>query len=185
MLKTIRSCSKDADLDAPDNLYIDAIKMIDSYLVRARDSRGNWSQGLVPFDHGAYPSDSVLFTVLSRRKSLVKKRVSAIEEAIKDEQGTPSITEADVESAKEIDGLSLTCLFNFWLSDVDVNERDFPTTGKKSQSLVPKFLNRLLGMSLPKQRLCKSIDCGLYCIIIANCTLTLHHFFPSSNRLLP
>jgi len=154
MLTTIRKCSpNDAALDdAPDNLYTDAVRVVDSYLARARDSRGNWNTGLIPFDHGASPLDAMMVFFLSRRRGLASSRAAAIEKAIKDGQNTPILNEATLASAKEA-GLNFNVLCNIWLCDVDVNEGDFPSMGKKSQSLVPKFLNRLLGLSLTKQRL--------------------------------
>ena len=65
----------------------------------------------------------------------------------------PSVDLAELEVVKEA-GLGFFVLCNLWLSDVDVNEKDFPTVGKR-KNLVAKFLNRLLGLNLTKQRLCK------------------------------
>ena len=66
--------------------------------------------------------------------------------AIKDGT-TPMI---DVEELKGL-GLNFNVIANLWLGEVDVNEDDFPVAGRKH--IVPKFLNRLLGLSLNKQSL--------------------------------
>ena len=87
MIGTMRKCSKDAFLDVPDNLYTDAIRSIDSYLVRARNSNG-WHEGPIPFNYGVEPFDGMMHNILSRRRALVKNRVAAIEAAIKDGQTT-------------------------------------------------------------------------------------------------
>ena len=152
MLHIIRKCGKDnTSLEVPDSVYIDAITLIDSYLARARDSHGNWNQGgMVPFDFGSYPSDTGISMVLSRCRGLLNNRVAAFEEG---HAIPPSVDLAELEVVKEA-GLGFFVLCNLWLSDVDVNEKDFPTVGKR-KNLVAKFLNRLLGLNLTKQRLCK------------------------------
>ena len=151
MLHSIRKCGKDnTSLEVPDSVYIDAITLIDSYLARARDSHGNWNQGKLPFDFGSYPSDTGISMVLSRRRGLLNNRVAAFEEG---HAIPPSVDLAELEVVKEA-GLGFFVLCNLWLSDVDVNEKDFPTVGKR-KNLVAKFLNRLLGLNLTKQRLCK------------------------------
>lgn len=145
MLSTIRKCSKKTDdsLDVPDHLYVDAIKQIDSYLLRARTSDG-WNQGYVPADT-AQRSDSVVRFILFRKR-FTRQRIIAIDEAIKN--GTSPVI--NVDELKSL-GLNFNVICNLWLSDVDVNEKDFPTFGQKR--VVPKFLNRMLGLSLPKQKL--------------------------------
>ena len=57
MLVTIRKHSKGAILDAPDELYVVAIKSIDEYLLRARDTHGGWNKGLIASNHGDKSSD--------------------------------------------------------------------------------------------------------------------------------
>ena len=71
MLGTMRKFSKDALLDAPDNLYADAIRSIDSYIIRARKSTG-WHEGLIPLNYGVEPFDGTMHNILSRRRALVK-----------------------------------------------------------------------------------------------------------------
>lgn len=155
MLKVIRTCSKNEaydSLDDLDSLYIDTLETIDKYLSRARDPQGNWSELLLPFDQGKCPLDNDFSTILSHRRRLVKHRVATISEALKNGT-TPSVTEDDLASAKEA-GFNFNTLCSFWLSEVDVNENDFPTQGSR-KGVVAKFLNRVLGLSLPKQRMCK------------------------------
>ncbi len=131
--------------DVPDHVYVEAIKLIDTFLLRARHPNGTWNHGLNPFDLGSQRSDSSMSFILSRKRFTHSRAVS-IEEAIKN--GTsPTI---DVEGLKAL-GLNLNIIANLWLADVDVNEDDFPVTGKKK--IVPKFLNRVLGLSLTKQSL--------------------------------
>ena len=133
-------------LDVPDQLYVDAIKSIDAYLQRARHPDGTWNKGFVPtFDEGSQRSDSTMRLILFRRR-FTHSRVAAIEGAIKNGT-TPMI---DVEELKN-EGLNLNVIANLWLTDVDVNENDFPVAGKKH--IVAKFLNRLLGLSISKQSL--------------------------------
>jgi len=145
MLSTIRKCSKNTDIDVPDHLYVDAIKLIDAYLLRARHPNGSWNQGFVPIDEGVQRSDSTMCFILWRRR-FTHNRVAAIDEAIKN--GTSPLI--DVEELKALE-LNFNVICNLWLSDVDVNENDFPTTGRKR--IVPKFLNRILGLSMAKQSL--------------------------------
>lgn len=149
MLGAIRKCrslkSNSESLDVPDHLYVDAIKSIDTYLHRARRPNGTWNEGFVPFDEGSQRTDSTMRFILFRRR-FTHNRVAAIDEAINNGT-TPMI---DVEELKA-GGLNLNVLANLWLADVDVNEDDFPVAGKRH--LVPKFLNRLLGMSISKQSL--------------------------------
>lgn len=152
MLKTIRKCSStksdSESLDVPDHVYVEAIKLIDTYLLRARHPNGAWNQGFIPFDVGTQRSDSTMGSILSRKR-FTHSRAASIDEAIKN--GTsPTI---DVEGLKAL-GLNLNIIANLWLSDVAVNEDDFPVTGKKN--IVSKFLNRLLGLSLKKQSLLMS-----------------------------
>ena len=65
MLGTMRKFSKDALLDAPDNLYADAIRSIDSHLIRARKFTG-WHKGLIPLNYGVEPFDGMMHNILSR-----------------------------------------------------------------------------------------------------------------------
>ena len=151
MLQTVRKCSKDAVLDAseiPDVLYSDVIKIIDSYLMRARTSSGwNMNGDPIPFDYGDNRSDVTVRYSLYCRRNLLSNRMAAVEEVIKTdkENGIPLVKNADLALVKE-SGLNFNVLCNFWLAAVDVTESDFPTSGKKNQSLVPKFLSRLLGL---------------------------------------
>ena len=71
----------------------------------------------------------------------------AVEEVIKTdkENGIPLVKNANLALVKE-SGLNFNVLCNFWLAAVDVTESHFPTSRKKNQSLVPKFLSRLLGL---------------------------------------
>ncbi len=119
--------------------------LIDTFLLRARHPDGFWNQGFTPFDLGSQRSDSTMSFILSRKR-FTHSRAASIEEAIKN--GTPPAI--DVEGLKAL-GLNLNIIANLWLADVDVNEDDFPVTGKKK--IVPKFLNRVLGLSLKKQSL--------------------------------
>lgn len=149
MLLSIRKCSStksdSESLDVPDHLYVEAIKLIDAYLLRARHPNGTWNQGFTPFDVRSQRSDSTMGFILSRKR-FTHNRAACIDEAIKN--GTsPTI---DVEGLKAL-GLNLNIIANLWLADVAVNEDDFPVTGKKN--IVPKFLNRVLGLSLKKQSL--------------------------------
>ena len=156
MLGTIRKCSKNESLDSLDALnpfYMDALRRIDSYLLRAIDSTGNWSDALIPTGD-TEPSDFAVRNILFRRRSLTNSRKAAIQKAIKNGHSMATLDDADVVAAKEV-GLNANTLFNFCLSDVDVNEVDFPSPGKKKE-MVSKFLNRLLGLSLTAQRQCKS-----------------------------
>lgn len=66
-------------------------------------------------------------------------------------------------------GLNFNVLCTFWLGLVDVSENDFPSSqGNTSQSLIPKFLNRLLGLSLTKQRLLTDCLLQFHGIKVAN-----------------
>lgn len=142
MLEKVRKCSKDSSMNAPEDLCAAAVKSIDSYLKRARNSDGTWNEGLVPFDYGVQASDAMMPTILSCRRALTKQRVVAIEAAAKEVEITPSVTPLSVELAKET-GLNFNVLCCLWLGLVDVNEHDFPSKGSKSQaSLIPKFLSR-------------------------------------------
>jgi len=132
-------------LDVPDHLFVDAVKLIDAYLLRARHPNGTWNQGFLPFDVGSQRSDSTMRFILFRRR-FTHNRVAAIDEAINNET-SPMI---DVEELKAL-GLNLNVIANLWMVDVDVNETDFPASGKKR--IVPKFLNRILGLGLTKQSL--------------------------------
>ena len=81
MLVTIRKHSKGAILDAPDELYVVAIKSIDEYLLRARDTHGGWNKGLIASNHGDKSSDDAMQNVLSRRR-VASSRIGAIELAM-------------------------------------------------------------------------------------------------------
>lgn len=157
MLAMIRKCPKEVSpVDVPENLIIDSVSVLDSYLVRARDAQGMWREGYLAYDHGAKPSDVAVYRVLYQRRNLLKHRVIAANEAMEQSQQSgpaPSLNKDEIVSVKDA-GLNFNALCLMWLADVDVNEKDFPSVGNKV--LVPKFLNRLLGLSLSKQRLGKS-----------------------------
>ncbi|KAL7546737.1 hypothetical protein ACHAWF_010073 [Thalassiosira exigua] len=154
MLLTVRKCSKNETLDSRpsfDTFYSDALKVIDAYLLRSRSSSGHWSQGFIAFDDGAKPSDAAVRIIMYQRRALINLRLAAIGSG----HIAPCVDEAAVTAAKKA-GLNSNTVISLWLCDVDVNERDFPSQGKKN--LVSKFLNRLLGLSLTKQH-----ECTCYC----------------------
>ena len=155
MLVSIRKCSKDSiPMDQPNSsVYVDAVTLIDSYLARAKDPQGNWTTGVLALGHGTYPTDTGVHAIISRRRSLLNNRAQAINKAAKNGQALPlSVNEDELMLLKE--SLGFNVLANLWLSDVDVtnNEKDFPSTGKK-KNIVAKFLNRVLGLCLIKQKM--------------------------------
>jgi len=102
MLGTIRKVSKNDTLDSLNDLnpfYIDAIKRIDSYLLRAMDSYGNWSDAIIPLD-GTSPSDVAVRNILFRRRALTNSRKVAIKDAIKNGQTATKPGDTDIATAK-------------------------------------------------------------------------------------
>ncbi len=165
IFEKIRTCSETSnDIDAPNQLYADGLKTIDSHLASALNDEDThfWQEALVPYQDEAESDDTwarfMCRLLTGPCKKLAESRVAAIRDnrsvaayldALENGSETfesikPKISE-EILSAKEA-GLTLNVLANIWLFDVgiDVNQ---------ATPDVSKFLNRALGMCMKKQSL--------------------------------
>lgn len=148
-------------------LFVEGLKAIDEHLQDAMACHGHWTDNLSLHDtdskEEATYADLMRALLLGRCKRLAQERVKAIEEGrsvpsllqrVADQsENVASIKEkidAEIEASKSI-GLSFTVLCNFWLYDVGILQNDSGGRSNKTRD-VSRFLNRLLGMNLNRQR---------------------------------
>ena len=174
MLKSIWECSASSVVtEATDSHVFEALKTIDSHLGSVIDEEGgdgDWRLNLAPYDDDSRSEQAFYHMMgnllLGPLEGLAESRVAAIqegksvakyyEELLENPEAKDTIKpkiDAEVEAAKEA-GLNFNAVSNIWLYDVGVTEEVSSGRNIKGKPLdVPKFLNRCLGMTLPKQRL--------------------------------
>lgn len=173
IFEEVSACSKSCITEAPEKLVLEALKTIDSRLDEALVQPGNWETNLDPYaDDTKSEQDHYKMMkklLVDKCPQLAEQRVKAIKEGRsvvkyfeKLTDGTemkesikPKIDE-EVKAAMEA-GLNFNVLCFLWLFDVGITEQS--TSGEKNYFNkgkpidVPKFLNRILGMNLLKQKL--------------------------------
>ncbi|KAL7545543.1 hypothetical protein ACHAWF_008893 [Thalassiosira exigua] len=168
MYANIWACSRVSILDdetenEAEKLYVEALRNIDLILSEALNGESSdWEENLIPFDATSIAEETQgsfyynLFTGCCN--SLAHNRIHAIRDGKSVagymeqlENGTetketikPKIDE-ELKLAKE-SGLNINVLSNIWLYDVGVMHTE------KGATDVPRFLNRLLGMNLSRQK---------------------------------
>lgn len=177
MLKLVWKCSNTSLTEANGPQAIHTLKLIDAHLSEAlEESDGEWKDNLGSFEDDKISSqtyyDMMQSLLLGPCKRLAKERVKAIEDGRSVAKYLTSVeTEADavdtedikqkieeeLSAAKQV-GLNFNVICHIWLFDVGVTKKlsgmEVLDDGKQKQFLgVARFLNRCLGMSLPKQEL--------------------------------
>lgn len=171
MTSSIWQCSNSTLTEAPDSHVFEVLKLIDSHLGTVLEEDGDWRMNLAPYDNDS-KSEQTFYKMMESLLTgpclqLAEKRVAAIRDGksvakyfASLENGTetkesikPKIDE-EVKSAKD-SGLNFNVLCFIWLFDVGVTEKSASggNTRKGAPMGVPKFLNRCLGMNLPRQKL--------------------------------
>jgi len=154
----------DAEDDEANNLFVEVLKFFDDHLAQALEKDENdWESNLVPYDvttKAQQTQSMFLYDLLTGRcQRLAYDRVHAIKDGrsisslvaslangTEDKDTIKSKIDAEVKSAKEA-GLNFNVLCNIWLYDVGIHPHS-----KTSTTDVSKFLNRLLGMNLRRQK---------------------------------
>mmetsp|Transcript_18695 Transcript_18695/g.40471 ORF Transcript_18695/g.40471 Transcript_18695/m.40471 type:complete len:1753 (+) Transcript_18695:126-5384(+) len=169
MLASIWDCSSLPLTDAPDSHVFEVLKLIDSHLTTVLEEDGDWRMNLAPYNDDS-KSEQTFYKMMEKLLigpclRLAEKRVEAIKEGKSVakyyeslENGTasketikPKIDE-EVRAAKEV-GLNFNVLCFVWLFDVGVTQQSESAGIRRVPMGVPKFLNRCLGMNLPRQKL--------------------------------
>ncbi|KAL7542501.1 hypothetical protein ACHAXR_011829 [Thalassiosira sp. AJA248-18] len=169
MLASIWDCSGSSLTDAEDSHIFVALKLIDSHLSTVLEEDGDWQVNLAPYDDDS-KSEQTFYKLMETLLlgpclQLAKERVEAIKEGRSVdkyykslEEGTetketikPKIDE-EVKAAKEA-GLNFNACCFIWLFDVGVTQESSSAGKHRPPIGVPKFLNRCLGMNLPRQKL--------------------------------
>ena len=170
MYNMIWECSTVSVIELDDDanrLFVEGLKAIDEHLQDAMSCHGHWTDNLSLHDTDSKEemtyADLMRGLLLGRCKRLAQERVKAIEEG----RSIPSLLQkladqsddissikekidAEIEASKSI-GLNFTVLCNFWLYDVGILQFDSGGRSNKTRD-VSRFLNRLLGMNLNRQR---------------------------------
>lgn len=169
MYEMIWECSTvsvldDDTLETAEKLFVETLKAIDIQLAQALDGDSdNWEQNLIAFGATTIAEEThsafLMNLLTGRLRRLAHDRVHAIKQGKSIasymellESGTESKEtvklkiDEELKAAKDA-GLNFNVLCNFWLYDVGVTSID---KGKSSD--VSRFLNRLLGMNLNRQR---------------------------------
>jgi len=161
---TVSVLDKDTEEEA-NALFVEVLKNIDDQLTRALDAEGDWEDNLIPYNVTTMADvthTEFMYQLLTGScRRLAQDRVHAIKAgrsipsymellASETEKDTIDIVrrkiDEEVKAAKEA-GLNFNVLCNIWLYDVGVTHGD-----GKSSSDVARFLNRLLGMNLRRQK---------------------------------
>ncbi|KAL7535756.1 hypothetical protein ACHAXR_006716, partial [Thalassiosira sp. AJA248-18] len=149
--------------DEDDKLYVEALRGIDIRLTEALEDGGDWEDNLVPYEVRTIAEEThamLMYNLFTGRlKRLAHDRVHAIKDGrsiagymdslangTETKESVKPMIDEELTKAKEA-GLNFNVLCNFWLYDVGVMYSD------RKDSDVPRFLNRLLGMNLNRQRL--------------------------------
>jgi len=149
--------------DEAEMLYVEFLKNIDEQLSVALDGEGNWEDNLVPYEVTSIAAEThgmMMYNLLTGRcRALAEDRVHAIKDGrsvasymeslhngAEDTESIKSKIDVELKKAKEA-GLNFNVLCNIWLYDVGVMQTD------KGKSNVSRFLNRLLGMNMNRQKL--------------------------------
>lgn len=170
MLNRIWSCERSCITEASDSLIFESLRLIDSHLTAVLEEEGDWKTNLDPFIDDD-ESEQTFYTMMQNLLlgpclELAEKRVEAIKngKSVSEycellDSGTetkeiikPKIDD-EVKAAKDA-GLNFHVLCCIWLYEVGLEEHTVKA-GKfyRPPIGVAKFLNRCLGMNLPRQKL--------------------------------
>ena len=168
MIRDVWQCTSSSfDSEATGGMFVAVLKHIDEHLTEVLKEGDNWQINLAPYSEDS-KSEQTYYAMmkdllLGPCLQLATDRVAAIKDGrsvikymtdLKDgteEKGViKAKMDAEVDAAKER-GLNFHVLCTIWLYEVGISERSEMKTPKKID--VPKFLNRMLGLNLKRQKL--------------------------------
>ena len=168
LIRDVWQCTSSSfDSEATGGMFVAVLKHIDEHLTEVLKEGDNWQINLAPYSEDS-KSEQTYYAMmkdllLGPCLQLATDRVAAIKDGrsvikymtdLKDgteEKGViKAKMDAEIDAAKER-GLNFHVLCTIWLYEVGISERSEMKTPKKID--VPKFLNRMLGLNLKRQKL--------------------------------
>ena len=177
MLDDVWQCTSSSfDSETTNKMIVQGLETIDKHLIDILKEGDNWQMNLAPYSDDSQ-TEQTYYTMmkdllLGPCMNLAASRVAAIKddrsivnymtqicEAPEEKDAIKAKMDVEVDAAKER-GLNFHALCYIWLYEVGITQQS------ESKSIrpinVPKFLNRMLGMNLDRQKLMTDVSI-VYC----------------------